>query len=200
VRIVRVTEPSELVALYRFRHDIYVDDIGWLEPDPTGLIRDGYDDGAYNYAAYSDNDRIVGSVRVVPDGPTGLPLERVAPLNGFREGKRLVELCRLVTDPSLRIGSRLGGLLMKAGYQRAVLHGATHIALDTYVGDEEACDLYRKMGFEDVTGLYEDPEWRCELPVITLALDVEQALKEWPIEKAGLFRFFTSPDSAIDHG
>jgi ribosomal protein S18 acetylase RimI-like enzyme len=199
VRIVRVNDPSELEALYRFRHDIYVDDIGWLEPHPSGLIRDGYDDLAYNYAAYTSGGLMVGSVRVVPDSATGLPLERVAPLNGYREGKRLVELCRLVTHPSLRAGSRLGGLLMKAGYQRAVLHEATHIALDTYVGDEQACDLYRKMGFEDVTGTYEDPEWRCDLPVITLALDVKRALEEWPRTRAGLYKFFTTPDSAIDH-
>ena len=37
----------------------------------------------------------MGSIRVVPDSPLGLPLEECFPLDGFRTGKRLAELCRL---------------------------------------------------------------------------------------------------------
>jgi len=198
VRVTRVVEPSDLEALYRFRHEVYVEDLGWLPSHPSGLIRDGYDDLAYNYAAFDGDGAIVGSMRVVPDSAAGLPLERCAPLNGFRTGKKLVELCRLVVHPELK-RSRLGVLLMKAGYQRAVMHGASHIMLDTYVGDGETCDLYRKFGFVDVTGQYEDTEWRYERPVITLSLDIAAAHRDLHETRATLLRHFVSPDPAIDH-
>lgn len=196
LRIVRITEPSELEALFRFRHDTYVDDLGWLPAHPSGLIRDGFDDLAYNYAAFDDAGTIVGSMRVVPDGAAGLPLERLVPLNGYRSSKRLVELCRLVVHPTHR-GSRLGIMLMKAGFQRAVAHDATHIMLDTYVGDGEACDLYRRFGFVDVSDEYEDPEWTYARPVVTLSLDIAAAIRDLPTKRSSIF---ITPDPAIDPG
>lgn len=197
MRIVRVTEPSDLEALFRFRHEIYVEQLGWLPPTPAGLIRDEFDDLAFNYAAFDDGGFIVGSMRVVPDSPFGLPLEHCSPLNGYRCGKQLVELCRLAVHPDCP-NRRLGGLLMKAGFQRADLYGATHVVLDTYVGDATA-PLYDKMGFERVTDEYGDPSYTCDLNVVTMSQPVQSVYEEWPTARPGLYRFFTSRDDCIHH-
>ena len=179
LRIVRVTDSDLMESLYRFRHDIYVDELGWFADGGPfavaqgrreqgriggGVFKDEFDDRAHNYAAYDDAGQVIGSVRVVPDGPLGLPLERCFPLNGYREGRRLAEICRLVIRRDCR-GSRLGALLMKAAYHRCLAIGTTHIVLDTYVGNGEADALYEKMEFRLIGGPDRDPTYRCKLPV-----------------------------------
>ena len=199
MKIVRVVNKEALSALFSFRHEVYVDQLGWLPQHPSGLLCDAHDDCAFNYAAIDESGLIIGSVRVVPDGPLGLPLERCCPLDSLRAECVLAEICRLAVAPDQR-GSRLGGLLMKAAYQRCIAIGATHIALVTYVGRDAAGPLYEKMGFEHIEGPYPDPEYCFELPVVSLSLDIERAQAEWPAERPGLYRFFTSDAPDIDHG
>ena len=195
MRIVRVTEAADLEPLFRSRYSIYVERLGWLPPNEEGLLYDEYDEYSYNYAAIVDGD-VVGGIRVVPDNPAGLPFERCAPLNGYRDGRRVVELCRLAIDPEHR--GRLGGLLMKAGYQRALMIGATHIALDAYIG--EGSELYAKMGYEAISQPFHDPEWLCDMPEQVFVIDLVTAARDWPTKRPGLNRFFTSNDALIDHG
>jgi hypothetical protein len=89
---------------------------------------------------------------------------------------------------------------MKAGYQRCLTLGVTHIALDCYIGHDNAEALYDRMGFVHLAEPYADPSYRCELPVLSLALDVARAHEELPSHHPGLFRFFTTADPLIDHG
>ncbi|TLM94740.1 MAG: GNAT family N-acetyltransferase, partial [Actinobacteria bacterium] len=151
------------------------------------------------YAAYDDSGEVIGSVRVVPDGDLGLPLEHCLPLNGFRDGKRLAEISRLAVGAQHR-GSRLPALLMKAGYQRCLHLSVSHIMLDTFVGGDDATSLYDRMGFIPLSDPYLDPSYDCGEHVLSLSLSVEDAHRELPALHPGLFRFFTSPDPVIDHG
>jgi GNAT superfamily N-acetyltransferase len=163
-----------------------------------GLLCDEFDSCAHNYAAYDDSGEVVGSVRVVPDGPLGLPLEHCLPLNGFRDGKRLAEISRLAVAPEHR-SSRLPALLMKAGYQRCLHIGVTHITLDTFIDGADSGSLYDRMGFTPLGDPYLDPSYDCGEHVLSLSLSVEDALRQLTSKHPGLFRFFTSADAAIDH-
>jgi hypothetical protein len=87
---------------------------------------------------------------------------------------------------------------MKAGYQRAIMMRATHIALDAYIGD--GADLYTKMGYRPISEPFRDPDWLCEMPEQVFAIDLIGATRDWPTERPGLNRFFTSVDASIDHG
>lgn len=198
MRIARITSAKDLRPLFEFRHRIYVEELGWLEGS-GGLLVDEFDGCAVNYAAFSETGELIGSVRVVPDGSLGLPLEHCLHLDGFRAGKRLAEISRLAVDPAHRC-SRLGARLMKAAYQRCVAMGVTHIMLDTYVDHDESATLYERMGFEQLSEPYHDPSYRCDLSVVTLALDIARAHRELPSKSPGIFRFFTSDDDVIDHG
>ena len=197
MRIVQIKDASRLDALYRFRRDMFVEQLGWMSGTDTRLV-DEFDDYAYNYAALDDQAEIVGSLRVVPDSRRGLPLERCACLGGFRHGKVLVELSRLLVHPRYQ-GASLGAQLMKAGYQRALSQHATHTVLDTYVGEGMADKLYRKMGFKPLVDAYFDPALKCALPVVSMVLDLQMAKHLWPTEHPALFRYFTTPDLAIQH-
>jgi N-acyl-L-homoserine lactone synthetase len=201
VRIVRLTDERELIRLFAFRYGIFVEELGWMARKEFGahILVDEFDKESANYAAYDDAGEIIGSCRAVPDGALGLPLERCMALDGFRTQKRIVELSRLAAAPAWR-GTLLAALLMKAGYQCAEHMGATHIVLDTYVGDGRLERLYRKLGFEQLTQSYLDPDYLWEQRVATFSLDCTRVNHEWPVKRPSLYRFFTGEDECIDHG
>ena len=203
MQIVRLTDERELVRLYAFRYRVFVDELGWMARKDRGahILVDEFDQESAQYAAYDADGEIVGSLRVVPDGPLGLPLERCQVLNGYRVRKRrIVELSRLAAAPRWRC-TMLAALLMKAGYQCAESMGATHLVLDTYTGDGDRLErLYDRLGFEQLTEPYPDPDYLWRQLVVPFALDCAQARAEWPEGRPSLFHFFTSDDERIDHG
>ena len=202
MQIMRLTDERELVRLYAFRYGVFVDELGWMARKDRGahILVDEFDQESANYAAYNADGEIVGSLRVVPDGPLGLPLERCQVLNGYRARKRIVELSRLAVAPAWRC-TMLAALLMKAGYQSAERMGATHLVLDTYTGDGTRLDrLYDRLGFEQLTDPYADPDYLWKQMVVTFALDCGQARSDWPTWRPSLYHFFTSDDERIDHG
>lgn len=202
LRIARVTDENELIGLFAFRYRVFVEELGWMARKDLGahILTDEFDRDAVNYAAYDDTGEVIGSVRVVSDGPLGLPLERCRVLDGYRASKRLVELSRLAAAPGWR-RTRLAALLMKAGYQCADRLGATHLVIDSYVGNGQRSEhLYLKMGFEELTEPYADPDYLWRQGVVTFALDCEEARREWRSRRPGLNRFFTGQDERIDHG
>lgn len=202
MQIVRLTDEKELVRLYAFRYHVFVEELGWMARKDQGahILVDEFDRDATNYAAYDRDGEIVGSLRVVTDGALGLPLERCHVLDGYRARKRLVELSRLAVAPSWRC-TKLAATLMKAGYQCAVGMGATHIVLDTYIGNGQKPErLYLKLGFDQLCEPYSDPDYLWQQEVVTFALDCDVAQITWKAERPGLFRFFHSEDDAIDHG
>ncbi len=201
MRIERVTDERELVRLYAFRYRVFVEELGWMARKDRGahILVDEFDGEAAEYAAYDNTGEVVGSVRAVPDGPLGLPLERCRVLDGYRKDKRLVELSRLAVAPAWRC-TLLAALLMKAGYQWAERTGATHLVLDTYVGKGVSPDrLYIKLGFEQLTRPYQDPDYLWKQGVVTFSLDIDGAKRDWPSLRPSLHHFFTAEDERIDH-
>jgi len=202
MQILRLTDERELVRLFAFRYDVFVEELGWMARKDQGaqILVDEFDRESVNYAAYDHAGEIIGSLRVVPDGPLGLPLERCRVLDGFRGHKRIVELSRLAVAPQWRC-TLLAALLMKAGYQCAEHMGATHLVLDTYVGNGKRLErLYQKLGFDQLTEPYQDPDYLWKQEVVTFTLDCDQAKLEWPVLRPSLFQFFTNEDERIDHG
>ena len=202
MRIERLSDEKELVRLFAFRYEVFVEELGWMARKDRGahILVDEFDQDSANYAAFDDEGHIVGSLRVVPDSALGLPLERCRVLDGYRRYRRLVELSRLAVAPEWR-GTVLAALLMKAGYQCALSMGATHIVLDTYVGNGRSSErLYVKLGFDQLTEPYDDPDYLWRQGVVTFGLDCEAARRHWPAQRPGLYAFFTAEDECIDHG
>jgi predicted GNAT family N-acyltransferase len=208
VRVSLLSSADDLRDLFAFRYRVYVDELGWLTPSSpvpafadseafhSSLLVDQFDSVALNYAAFKDG-RIVGSIRVVPDTPLGLPLETCSPLNGFRANKRAVELSRLCVTRDHR-GSSLALLLMKAGWQAARRQGATHVLVDSYLDSTDPKEnMYLRLGFAPISAPYTDPNYLIDDLCVSLAIECESAGAALPLR---LRDFFTSPDSRIDHG
>ena len=163
----------------------------------SGLLTDCFDAVALNYAACDDDGAIVGSMRVVPDGPIGLPLEECWPLDGFRSGKRVAELCRLAVTPKRRL-TRLPLLLMKAGWQGARRLGVSHVLVDAYVDNEQRTHaVYKKLGFSPLGGTYVDSRYRRSDPSVVMAIECDAGEEALPPH---LRNYFRSADPLIDHG
>jgi len=193
--ILGLTEPPHLELLYRFRYDILVKELRWLSSD-RGKILDEYDMFAYNYAAFDEDRNIVGSIRVVHDGPLGLPLERLNSLDFYRGRKHLVEFCRLAVARQYR-NSRLPLKLMAAAYQCADLTGGTHVVLDAFL-EEEA--LYTGLAFKRISEPYSDPQYNCNSQVVTMATHMKKAISIMKRDRPAVYRMLTQNDKSIIHG
>jgi N-acyl-L-homoserine lactone synthetase len=197
MHIIHITDPGSLEALFRFRHHVYVDELGWFS-DMGGILMDEFDEISHNYAAYDDTGEVIGSVRVVPDSPLGLPIERCFPLKDYREGKRLVEICRLAVSSQNRT-SRLLLWLIRAAYQCAVRTGATHIIGDAYVNNATVA-MYEKFGYQRLGAPFFDPSYNRAVPIIAFGASLSELSVELPSKHPALHRFFVACDSEIDHG
>ena len=91
MKIVYVNNAELAEKMFRFRYDMYVQNLQWFKREdyPEGLVRDKFDEYSYNYVAINNRGEIEGSIRVNPDGPDGLMLETCHSLNGLRKGRSL---------------------------------------------------------------------------------------------------------------
>jgi len=143
-----------LVAIRRLRYEVYCLERGFVAPDdcPDGLEIDPYDAHAIHFAARDGEGRLVATVRLVPHGPLGFPLERYA--QGFYPEfdriprTRTAELSRLIVARShrretLRDPSLLAGLL------RAAYRECSRLGLDCVLAAMEGSlsRLLRHLGF-----------------------------------------------------
>ena len=146
--------------------------------------------------------QIVGSMRAVTDGPLGPPLERCRVLDGYRDPASVSSSShgsRSRRSVAARCWRRCS---MKAGYQCAERLGATHIVLDTYVGNGCArAPLHASSGSSSSPGPTPTPT-TSGTAVVTFALDCEcvPALRDWPASARPCYHFFTGDDERIDHG
>lgn len=197
VRIVRVIGDADLRALWRFRHVVFVEQLGWLDPEASGEMRDVYDDVALNYAALDESGDVIGSVRVVPDTPLGLPLERYAPLDGYRSGRSVGEVSRLAVH-SERATLLLAMRLMKAAFECAEALSITDVVMDTSIGGK-TIRLYERMGFSRVGAPFTDTFHLGAMTCVMLAQPVADVRADWPATHPSLHRFFVTHDPDIVH-
>lgn len=77
---VDVRTPAELEACLRLRHQVYVEERGWLPPGRGGLETDQYDPHSAHVLVRAKRcGTPVGTVRLVLPGPHGFPLQSAVP-------------------------------------------------------------------------------------------------------------------------
>ena len=60
MKIVYVDNPELAERMFRFRYEMYVQELQWFRSEdyPEGVVRDDFDDYSYNYAAINDQGEI----------------------------------------------------------------------------------------------------------------------------------------------
>lgn len=134
-------ESEKHVAISLIEH-VFKHELGY-----TGIGSDEFDNTAIFFLGYVHNGEgtnPVAALRLVPDNPHGLPLDRYFDLSPLRsQSDRLVEVSRLACLKSHRqhlIGIR-GVRFLKATTERL---GFTHLVIDSLL---RLVPLYERIGF-----------------------------------------------------
>jgi len=104
---VRVLETCEdHLQAFRLRHAIYCTTLAWVKGRPDGLEWDDYEEGSTSIGAFTEDNTLVGVVRLIPSEYPFM-LERefptlVGPDHRIRKQADTVEVTRLATRRMLR--------------------------------------------------------------------------------------------------
>lgn len=119
-----IESDEELLQAYRLRHQVFCENLGWVPPNPTGLEVDRYDSFATFVGLFSEENTLVGLIRLLPASrPFMLETEfsdLVSPDHRIRKEADTVEISRLAIAPSskkLGLSSRYLSFLLKGLYQ-----------------------------------------------------------------------------------
>jgi predicted GNAT family N-acyltransferase len=170
---------ADRTAVVRLRDAVYVHDQARLtDIGDTAATFDRFDRQAV-YILAEDGTEAVGTIKVVPDGPHGLPCDDVVDLTGLRlPANRLVEFGHLMTLPRIRNRS-VGMALMREALVHSVReYGATHVLGDFFADDTGALrPFYLQVGFVPLTAPYADERFNNAPLSIVAVLDLEAAAR-----------------------
>lgn len=134
---------EDFKALYRLRYDAYCEVMRCLDPKlyPDKEERDKFDEFSIHIVARNDKGEIVGTIRLIKDGPLGFLMEESFILPASLDRARTMEHSRSVVRPDWR-GRGIHTLLTEAAYawQRA---NSYHICIGAAV-KQVADSLLRK--------------------------------------------------------
>jgi N-acyl-L-homoserine lactone synthetase len=118
-----ISAPEEIDSALRLRHDVFRDELRWVEPSPDGLDRDPYDEFAESIGIFDLSGELVGHVRLIP-APLPYMIEKefssLLPAGGFNKVSGMSESTRICVRKDRRKDTvaslSLAHLLYKAIY------------------------------------------------------------------------------------
>lgn len=141
-------DASERSLAIQLMHRVFVEELGY-----TGMGPDQFEALA-TYCLVFHDGVAVATVRLIPDGPQGLPLDKHVDLSDVRSsGKRVGEVSRLAAIPEFR--SRYvaaDGLEFLFAVARAL--GVELLVADSFL---HMAPLYARLGFKNVGVPFFDP-------------------------------------------
>jgi hypothetical protein len=172
---VRRLEPGQLQQLFRFRHAVFVGELGALvsrEEIERGYMTDPLDEVGWNYGAFLDG-ALIGSLRVVDLGrvPDPGPLVEKYRLGPAIERFGIESLChvgRLALAPEVRSGNVLAALIVRA-YAEA-LERRLHVAVSDC--SPYLLPLYETLGYRAFGAPFNDRVYGLKLPILLLIRDL----------------------------
>lgn len=182
-----VASASDEAAVLSLRDAVYVQDQGVLAD--VGQTANTFDRYKAVYILADEGGTPVGTIKVIPDSPAGLPCDSVADVTGLRRRGRLVEFGHLMTLPRSR-GQAIGlGLMREALIYSVQAHRATHIIGDFFVsGDGALRDFYIGLGFVPLGKPYQDDRFTGSPLSVVAALDIADAVRRCQSSDAGAAR------------
>jgi len=168
--------PADKRDVLALRDQVYVQDQGRLaDVSDTAATFDRFDRQAVYILAEADAEP-VGTIKVVPDSPAGLPCEDMVDLASLRAGNRLVEFGHLMTLPHAR-NQRIGLGLMRAALVFSLAeHGATHVLGDFFAEQDGSLrGFYTQIGFAAVGTPYQDTRFQGAPLSVVAVLDLADA-------------------------
>lgn len=66
---------EDLEKVWSLLYRVYCMELGVEPKDPSGFLKDEYDEYSTHFLALDENNRAVGTIRVVPENPKGFPMD-----------------------------------------------------------------------------------------------------------------------------
>ncbi|HDQ40530.1 MAG TPA: PEP-CTERM/exosortase system-associated acyltransferase [Desulfonatronum sp.] len=137
--------------IFRLRYRVYVEEFGFEKPSdhPGGLEMDEYDPYSIHFAALNENDKVVGTIRMIMDSSKGFPMEKAAKFAFIGE------------KPSPSKISEISRLAVERNYRRRLEDG--FYGVESYLLKKEGGILESEQDLEN-------PKAKRKQPVIVLGL------------------------------
>ncbi len=84
-RFVSAETAEDVEKVWRLRYEVYCEELGVEPENRSGIMTDEFDDYSMQLLAVDGSNQAVGTLRVVSDGPKGLPIEADYPLREYME-------------------------------------------------------------------------------------------------------------------
>jgi SAM-dependent methyltransferase len=78
---------EDLEKVWGLLYQVYCMELGVESEDPSGFLKDVYDEYSTHFLAVDEDDRPVGTIRVVPENPKGFPMNADFPLTEYVKAK-----------------------------------------------------------------------------------------------------------------
>lgn len=135
----KASSQQDLEDIYSIRKEVFIKE----DKYPIEAIKSNYDKQAIHFVAF-ENNKMVGTVSVILDGPKGLPIQKFVDITRFRD-KRMVQVEKFAVLPGRRKKTITVALIVMA-YEFAKLY-ADRICIFSLEKKRDNILLYRKMGF-----------------------------------------------------
>lgn len=189
-------ELAEVIALRKRAYGRHLGDLpaSWSDPEPDDLRPDA----VLLAARCKETGELLGSVRLICNARTPLPLEASVALPRRLQGQHLLEASRLAIVPGVK-GVRLVHAIVKACFEMAYHCGQDFVVV---TARRPVDRMYLGLQFDDMldgdTFVYSDI---LEVPHGLFAMDILDAESRWQAIQHPLYDFMARthhPDIALD--
>jgi len=198
------TTEAELGAVDDLWRAVYGRERGWIDPLQRGcLYRDRYHDHSI-YLLASAEGHAVGTMRLVLNSGSGLPVEQFVSLNEGGGATRSIECQRLMVLPAYRkrrdeqrCPYGVFAALMKATLHHCLENRITHVVADLFLDtDTTPRRQLAVLGFRELGEPFVDFELTEASKSIALILEIADLLATTFRDKDAFHRYLVTPDEA----
>lgn len=162
-------------------HQVYCLELGVEAEDPSGFLRDVYDEYATQLLAVDENNQPVGAMRIVPENPEGFPMDSDFPLteymrtNGILRG---IEGGRFVIHKDVARENRgiVAFGLFKCLFDYCSEMGINDVFTTTML---KIVKKYNMPGFKQIGEPFRYPEPLSKLVWVPMHCDIREAYKNY---------------------
>ena len=172
-QIRQVTSSTELDQLYRFRYQIYVDEVQFTQhaDHQKKELKDACDEVGHHFAIF-EGDRILGSLRIlfmneVPSVETFISKFNMQNALKTFGAHSICTTSRFMIDPSLRNGKAIFKLMREA-YRFGIERGAR---LNYGDCSPHLVPFYEHMGYRRYSDGFNDSHFGYKIPILMLIRD-----------------------------
>jgi len=147
-----IEEKKDFLKAYRLRHMVYCESLKWVDQSSDCLEIDSYDLCSVSLGVFSDEDDLLGYVRIIPSNHTFMlekEFRRLIPDDYIiRKGPDTAEITRLTTLVPVHLTSALqkkvSSLLYKGIYHWSLMNGVRYLY---FVVEERFLRVLKRLGF-----------------------------------------------------